>query len=124
AQFAAPAALAKAGVLTAVMQGGARMQGAAWSVRNLPYTAAQAMAFGLPEADALKSITLNPAQMLGVGDRLGSLEKGKEATFIAVDGNILDIRANVKRMWIAGKEVSLDSRHTRLYEKFKARPKP
>ena len=51
-----------------------------------------------------------------------SLTAGKEATLFVADGNILDIRSNVKRMWIAGKEVSLESRHTRLYEKYRARP--
>jgi imidazolonepropionase-like amidohydrolase len=59
----------------------------------------------------------------GVSDRIGSIEVGKEATIFAADGSILDIRSNVKRMWIAGKEVSLESRHTRLYEKYKARPR-
>jgi imidazolonepropionase-like amidohydrolase len=92
--------------------------------RNLPYVAAQAVAFGLPEAEALKGLTLYPAQLMGVADRLGSIEPGKEATLIVCDGTIFDVRANVKRMWIAGKEVSLDNRHTRLYEKYKNRPKP
>src|SRR5207248_7108568 len=91
--------------------------------KNLPYPAAQAIAFGLPEDEALKGITLYPAQLLGVADKLGSIEAGKEATFFAADGNILDIRSNVKRMWIAGREVSLESRHTRLYEKYRARPR-
>jgi hypothetical protein len=58
-----------------------------------------------------------------VADRLGSIETGKEATLFAADGDILDIRANVKRMWVAGREISLDSRHTRLNEKYKNRPK-
>ncbi len=92
-------------------------------LRNLPYSAAQAAAHGLPEAEALKSITLYPAQILGVSDRLGSIEQGKEASLIATDGPLLDIRSNVKRMWIAGKETSLESRHTRLYEKYRNRPK-
>ncbi|MFM8421321.1 MAG: hypothetical protein ACKOEQ_14495, partial [Verrucomicrobiota bacterium] len=61
---------------------------------------------------------------LGLADRLGSIEPGKEATLVAVSGDILDIRANVRRLWIAGREQSLESRHTRLYEKFKARPAP
>lgn len=82
------------------------------------------MAFGLAGDDAVKSITLTPARLLGLGDRLGSIERGKDASIIAVDGSILDLRANVKRMWIAGQEVSLESRHTRLYEKFKNRPRP
>lgn len=92
------------------------------NLRNLPYAAAQAVAFGLPADEALKSLTLYPAQALGVADRLGSIESGKEATLFAADGDILDVRANVKRMWIAGRPVNLDTRHTRLYEKFKARP--
>ncbi len=92
--------------------------------RNTPYSAAQAVAFGLPEAEALKGLTLYPAQVLGLADRLGSLDAGKEATFFASDGSILDLRSNVKRMWIAGREVPLDSRHTRLYEKYQARPAP
>src|SRR5207248_6858430 len=91
--------------------------------RNLPYSAAQSVAFGLPELEALKGLTLYPAQIAGVADRLGSLEPGKEATFFAADGSILDIRSNVKRMWIAGKEISLETRHTRLYEKYKSRPR-
>jgi imidazolonepropionase-like amidohydrolase len=92
--------------------------------KNLPYLAAQAVAFGLPESDALKGLTLYPAQILGVDKRLGSIEPGKEATLFVCDGNILDIRANVTHLWIAGKEVSLETRHTRLYEKYKNRPLP
>jgi len=90
----------------------------------LPYSAEQAVAFGLPEAEALKGLTLYPAQLAGVADRLGTIEAGKEATLFAADADILDIRANVKRMWIAGKEISLESRHTRLYDKYKNRPLP
>jgi len=92
--------------------------------KNLPYEAAQAVAFGFPEPEALKALTLYPAQLLGVANRLGSIEPGKEATLFAADGDILDIRANVKQMWIAGRPVSLESRHTRLYEKYKNRPPP
>ena len=93
------------------------------AVKNLPYAAAQAVAFGLPADAALKGITLYPAQLAGVADRLGSIEAGKEATLFAADGDILDIRSNVKRMWIAGQEVTLENRHTRLYEKYQQRPK-
>jgi imidazolonepropionase-like amidohydrolase len=126
-QFKAAEILHKAGVTVVISEGAGSRESAgsrsASSTRNLPYAAAQAVAFGLPEAQALKAITLTAAQVLGVGDRLGSIEPGKEATFFVCDGNILDIRSNVKRMWIAGKEVPLDSRHTRLYEKYKSRPR-
>jgi imidazolonepropionase-like amidohydrolase len=120
AHFKSAATLQKAGVKVLFSEGLGSMSAA--NARNLPYAAAQAVAFGLPTADALKGITLYPAQVLGLGDRLGSLEANKDATFIACDGHILDLRANVKRMWIAGREVSLESRHTRLYEKYQSRP--
>jgi imidazolonepropionase-like amidohydrolase len=92
--------------------------------KNNPYLASQAVAFGYPASEALKGLTLYPAQLLGVDARLGSIEAGKEATVFVSDGDILDIRSRVTRMWIAGKEVSLESRHTRLYEKYKNRPAP
>lgn len=119
--FAAPALLAKAGVKVA-FAGGTGEFGAS-GIRNIPYAAAQAVAFGLSHDEALRGLTLYPAQMLGVADRLGSLEVGKEASLLVADGDILDIRTHVTRMWIAGKEVSLESRHTRLYEKYRNRPK-
>ena len=90
--------------------------------RNLPYNAAQAVAFGLPESEALKGLTLYPAQIAGASDRLGSIEAGKDATLFAADDDILDLRANVRHMWISGKEISLENKQTRLYEKYKSRP--
>jgi imidazolonepropionase-like amidohydrolase len=123
AQFRAAGILSKAGGKIA-FSGGGGPGGNGSLAKNLPYTAAQAVAFGLPEDEALKSITLYPAQIAGVADRLGSIEVGKDATLFVADGDILDIRSNVKRMWIGGKEVSLESRHTRLYQKYKNRPKP
>lgn len=119
--FTAPSLLHKAGVQVAL---GLGLGGhSASELRNLPYVAAQAVAFGLPEEAALKSITLHPAQMLGVADRLGSLEPGKEATLVITDGSLLDIRTQVLEVWIAGEKTSVESRHTRLYEKFKNRPR-
>ena len=118
-QFSAPATLQKAGV-TVAFAVGSRSGSLA---KNLPYEAAQAVAYGLPADNALKGLTLYPAQIAGISDRLGSIEAGKEATLFAADGDILDIRANVKRMWIAGREVGLENRHTRLYEKYRSRPK-
>jgi imidazolonepropionase-like amidohydrolase len=119
--FRAPAVLQKAGVTVAFSVGLGDM--AAAGIRNLPYVAAQAAAFGLPRDEALKGITLYPAEMLGVADRLGSIAPGKEATMFVADGDILDIRSKVKRLWIGGREVPLESRHTRLYEKYRQRPK-
>lgn len=118
--FKAPALLYKAGVRVIFSEGPGAPS--ATQVRNLPYAAAQAAAFGLPSDEALKGITLYAAQVLQVADRLGSIETGKEASLFAADGDILDIRTNVKKMWIAGREVSLESRHTRLYEKYRQRP--
>lgn len=120
-QFSAPAVLQQAGVKVSFC-GGVGEFGAS-SIRNLPYAAAQAMAFGLPREEALRGLTLYPAQLLGIADRLGSLEPGKDATFFVADGDILDLRAHVKRMWISGQEVSLESRHTRLYDRYRNRPK-
>ncbi len=121
-QYKAPELLRQAGVKVVISLGTGSF--GASNLRNLPYVAAQSIAHGLPEADALRAITLHPAEILGVGDRLGSIEPGKEATFFAADGDIFDIRSHVKRMWISGKEVSLETRHTRLFEKYQARPKP
>jgi imidazolonepropionase-like amidohydrolase len=119
--FKAPEVLRKAGVQVVFGNGLTTMDAAL--TKNLPYSAGQAVAFGMPEAEALKGITLYPAQLAGVADRLGSIETGKEATLFVAGGDILDIRAHVKRMWVAGKEVSLENRHLRFYEKYKNRPR-
>ena len=118
--YSAPAVLSKAGVLLAFSEG--TEQFGASNIRNIPYSAAQARAFGLPYEDAVRGLTLNAAKMLGVSDRLGSIEPGKEATLFIADGDVLDLKAQVKRMWIRGREVDLSSRHTRLYEKYRKRP--
>jgi imidazolonepropionase-like amidohydrolase len=93
------------------------------NLRNLPYEAAMAAAFGLPKEEALKAVTLYPAQILGVADRLGSLEAGKDATLIVTDGDPLEIESHVKMAWISGEPVDLSSRHTRLYDKYRNRPR-
>lgn len=95
----------------------------AHNTRNLPYHAASCAAFGLPKEEALKAVTIYPAQIFGIADRLGSLEVGKQATLILTDGDPLELRTNVKRVFIAGEDISMDSRHTLLYRKFSGRPK-
>jgi imidazolonepropionase-like amidohydrolase len=87
--------------------------------RNLPYEAAKAVAHGLPHDEALKAVTLYPAQILGVADRLGSLEPGKDATFFVTDGDPLEITTQVEQAFIYGREVDLSTRHTVLYEKYR-----
>ncbi len=86
--------------------------------RNVPFEAAAAVAFGLPKEEALKAVTINSAEILGVADRIGSIEEGKSADFILTDGDPLEAKTNIKQMFIDGKEVSLESRHTREYEKW------
>jgi imidazolonepropionase-like amidohydrolase len=90
-------------------------------VRNLPYQAATAVAFGLPYDEALKAVTLNPAQIWGVADRMGSIEKGKLADLIVTDGDPLEIQTQIKYLFINGKEVPLVNKQTRLYEKYMSR---
>jgi imidazolonepropionase-like amidohydrolase len=91
------------------------------NLRNLPYQAASAVAYGLSFEDALRAITLSPAEILGVADQVGSLDPGKLATLVIADGDPLEARTNVERAWIRGREVDLSSRHTRLYEKYRGR---
>lgn len=90
--------------------------------RNVPFEAAQAVAFGLPHDEALKALTINSAEILGVANQIGSLEKGKLADIILTDGDPMEASTNIKQMFIAGREVSLESRHTREYQKWLARP--
>lgn len=97
--------------------------GGASGVRNLPMQAGHAVGFGLPSDIALRSITLSPAEILGVDRDLGSLEIGKKATLIVSKGDILDpLTAGVQLMFINGRPVDLSSKHTELYEKYRARP--
>ncbi len=119
--YKTPALLHQAGIKLCISMGPETFD--APLTKNLPYHAAQSIAFGLPEDAALKSITLHPAQLLGVADKIGSIEVGKIATLFATDGNVFDLRSHVKRMWIAGREINLENRHTRLYEKYSGRPK-
>jgi imidazolonepropionase-like amidohydrolase len=94
----------------------------AHNARNLPYNAAACAAFGLPKDVALRSVTLAPAQIFGVADRIGSLETGKLANIIVTDGDPLEIVTHVKHLFIAGEEITLDTNQTLLYQKFKSRP--
>jgi len=92
------------------------------NARNLPYHAAACAAFGLPKDAALKAVTIFPAQILGVADKVGSLEVGKRADVIVTDGDPLEIMTHVKRLFIGGEDISLETNQTLLYEKFSKRP--
>jgi imidazolonepropionase-like amidohydrolase len=90
--------------------------------RNLPYHAGMAAAFGLPKDEALKAVTIYPAEIFGIADRIGSVETGKIANLIITDGDPLEIRTQIKHVFINGHDIPLTNRHTELYEKYKARP--
>lgn len=91
------------------------------NARNLPYHAATAAAYGLPPEEALRAITLRPAQILGVADQLGSLAIGKAASLMVTDGDPLEITTQVRMLWLEGRTVDLSNRHTDLYDKYSER---
>lgn len=119
AVFENPAKLHAAGVRFAIASPGDSFSTS--NERNLPYQAASAVAHGLPADQALKAITLYPAQILGIADRLGSLEVGKDATLFIADGDPLQVTTQVLGAFIGGREVDLDNRHKRLYEKYQGK---
>ncbi len=90
-------------------------------VRNLPYQAATAVAYGLPYEEALKAVTINPAEIWGVADKIGSIEKGKVADLLVTDGDPLEIQTHIVHLIIGGKEVDLNTHQTELYEKYLGR---
>ena len=87
--------------------------------RNLPYMAATAAAYGLPQHEALRSVTLGAAEILGIGEEYGSIESGKGATFIITTGDPLEVTTDILMAFIDGREIDLGSRHKRLNEKYK-----
>ena len=89
------------------------------NARNLPYHAGTAVAYGLPHDEALKAITLYPAEILGVAGRVGALQSGKDATLLVTTGDPLETTSNVVSAWIQGRTVDLDSRHKQLYRKYR-----
>jgi imidazolonepropionase-like amidohydrolase len=90
-------------------------------VRNMPYQAAVSVAFGLPYDEALKAVTLNAAEIWGVADKIGSIDKGKIADLMITDGDPFDVRTQIRNLFINGKEITLSNKQIRLYEKYMSR---
>lgn len=115
--YTIPAKLAAAGVTFAISTGDKGSE-----IRTLPYNAGMAAAHGLSKADALKSVTLWPAQIFGVGDKMGSIEVGKMANIVVTTGDMLEAKIDTKYLFIDGRNVPLDTKHTQLNAIFKDRP--
>jgi imidazolonepropionase-like amidohydrolase len=88
-------------------------------LRNLPYHAGAATGYGLSREQAVRAITLSPAEILGVADRVGSIEVGKHATLIVTTGDILETPTQVIAAYVQGKQINLDNRQRRLAEKYR-----
>jgi imidazolonepropionase-like amidohydrolase len=114
--YAAAAHLAQAGVKFAFGSGGYQ------NIRLIPYNAAISVAWGLPREQAIRALTIHAAEILGVADRVGSLEPGKAANLVIAKGDPLEIRTELTHVFINGKSVGLDSRQVELYKKYAARP--
>jgi imidazolonepropionase-like amidohydrolase len=112
AVFSVPAQLAKRGVKIAFASYDAHQ------ARNLPYAAGYAVGFGLPPEEALKAITINPAQIWGVDKDLGSLEVGKLGNVVVANGDPLDVKTDVKHVFIQGQEIPLVSKQTQLRDQY------
>ena len=111
--YSTPAALYKAGVKFAIAGEG----NALYSYR-LPWDAGVAVAFGLPEEEALKAVTINAAEFMGVADKVGSLEVGKEATLIITTGTPLDMTSNVIQSYIQGREIDMNDIQKQFFKKY------
>jgi len=113
--YKTPAALQKAGVLFALNDTHDESR-----YRNLSFNAGTAATYGLTKEQALQAITLNAAKILGIDDKTGSLEVGKDGNVVIADGDILDMKSsNVVYAFIQGRQVSLDNKQKQLYERYK-----
>lgn len=113
--YRTPAILQKAGVLFAISDNDANTR-----YRNLPYNAGTAAAYGLTKEEALATITLNAAKILGIDDRTGSIEAGKDANIVISTGDILDMRTNnITHAFIQGRSIELNDKQKQLYERYK-----
>jgi imidazolonepropionase-like amidohydrolase len=114
--YQAPGVLARAGVRFAFSSGGFEF------ARNLPFQAGRAVGWGLQPDAAVRALTLDAARILGVDREVGSIEAGKLANLVVVRGDPLDVRSKIQHVVIAGRDVSLETKHTELYKRYLARP--
>lgn len=114
--FTLPARLAEAGITFCIAG-----EGSYANERNLPYHVATAVAFGLDRARAERAVTLDAATVLGVADRLGSLEVGKRATLFLAAGDPLDVVSSIRAAWIDGRRIDLANKQTRLGDKYRTK---
>jgi imidazolonepropionase-like amidohydrolase len=112
AVYSMPAQLAKRGVKIAFASYDSHQ------ARNLPYAAGYAVGFGLPPEEAMKALTINPAQIWGVDKDLGSLEVGKMGNVVVANGDPLDVKTDVKHVFIQGQEIPLVSKQTELRDQY------
>jgi imidazolonepropionase-like amidohydrolase len=117
APYANAAKLYRAGVKFCIRSTGSS------NARNLPYEAAMAVSYGLPPEEALKAVTMYPAQILGVADQLGSVEAGKRANLVLTNGDLLQPSTQVLGLFIDGKPLEPTSKQTKLYDKYRERLK-
>jgi len=114
--YTTPSLLYKAGIKFSIATFSSK------SSRNLPYQAAASVPFGLPHDEAYKAVSLNAAEIFGLGKRLGSIDEGKVADLIVTDGDPMEAKTHVTMEFIDGKPVDLRTRQQKLYEKYLARP--
>ncbi len=110
--YANPGLMQKAGVKVAIRSNDTE------NVRNLPFNAGFAVAYGMDKAAALKAVTITPAEIFGVADKLGSIEVGKSATLFVSTGDPFETKTKIEHLFIDGWDVPIDSRHIQLYHEF------
>lgn len=111
--YITPGALQQAGIQVALSYEGS------WEARNLAYLAGTAAAYGMTKEEALRAITLTPAKIMGVSERIGSLEEGKDASIIVSNGDLLDMKSSTLFLvFLDGVEVDLKVEQVKLYEKY------